>query len=323
MESYEGKVDGRTFLITGGAGFLGSWLAERLESLGGKVICKDNLSSGSLDNIRHLKAKFIHADVCNPPKISGKIDYIIHAASIASPDYYQKKPIETIWANTIGLHNMFSLAKEKKSRGFLYTSTSEVYGNPPDKFVPTSETFYGNVNSYGPRSCYDEGKRCGEAYCYTFFHNHGLPVRIARIFNTYGPRLRSKEGSSYGRVIPRFIEQSLANSEITVFGDGDQTRSFCYIDDQIDGLLRLLLLENLDGQVINIGGSEEKSILELAKTVKKLIGSDSKITHGKLPKDDPRRRCPDLKKAKRLLGYGPQVKLKEGLEKTIDWVKTQ
>lgn len=320
MESYEGKISGKSFLITGGSGFLGSWLSEKIESLGGKVTILDNLSSGSRDNSEHLKAKFIQADVCDTQTMPGKLDYIIHAASIASPDYYQKKPIETIWANTKGLHNMLALAKQKKVKGFLFTSTSEVYGNPPDKFVPTPETYYGNVNSYGPRSCYDEGKRCGEAYCYTFFHAFGTPVRLARIFNTYGPRLRAKEGSSYGRVIPRFVNQARANDDITVFGDGLQTRSFCFVDDQIDGLLRLLLTDGLDGEVVNIGNDDEKTIKELAKTIKSAVSSNSKIAYRPLPKDDPMRRCPDLRKARRLFGFKTKVKLKEGLKETIGWM---
>ncbi|MBI5354893.1 MAG: NAD-dependent epimerase/dehydratase family protein [Candidatus Aenigmarchaeota archaeon] len=320
MESYDGKIKGKSFLITGGSGFLGSWLSERIEALGGTVTILDNLSSGSRDNSKHLKAKFIQADVCETKTLPGKLDYIIHAASIASPDYYQKKPIETIWANTKGLHNMLEIAKQKKVKGFLFTSTSEVYGNPPDKFVPTPETYYGNVNSYGPRSCYDEGKRCGEAYCYTFFQAFGTPVRLARIFNTYGPRLRAKEGSSYGRVIPRFVNQARANEDITVFGNGKQTRSFCYVDDQVDGLLRLLLLDGLDGQVVNIGNDDEKTIIELAKTIKNAVSSSSEVAFGPLPKDDPIRRCPDLRKAKKLLGFKPRIKLKEGLKETIGWM---
>lgn len=315
-------VKGKAFLITGGAGFLGSWLTERIASEGGRVICIDNLSSGSRSNIKHPGIRFREADVCDSSmRIPGKIDYIVHAASIASPDYYQKRPLETIGANTTGLLNMLALAREKKVKGFLFTSTSEVYGNPPDAFVPTPEEYYGNVNSFGPRSCYDESKRCGEAICYTFFTKYNMPIRIARIFNTYGPRLRSKEGSSYGRVIPRFIEQSLAGTPMTVFGDGTQTRSFCYVNDQIDGLLRLLLTDGIDGEVVNLGAQEEMTVLRLAKDVRKLTSSDSAIEFFGLPRDDPRRRCPDIRKARKLLGFRPKTKIKEGLIRTIGWLR--
>lgn len=242
-------------------------------------------------------------------------------ASIASPDYYQKEPIATIDANTIGTKNMLELATKQKVKSLVYTSTSECYGD--SKIVPTPEVYWGNVNPNGIRSCYDEGKRCGEAYCLSFFRKYKTPVRIARIFNTYGPRLSAKEGSSYGRVIPRFIEQSLLNKDITIFGDGSQTRSFCYISDQINGLYKLLTVPNIDGEVINIGNTNEMTILQLAKSIIKLTNSSSNIVFTELPADDPKRRCADIRKAKKMLGWLPEVSLENGLTKTIDWFKNQ
>lgn len=308
-------------LITGGAGFLGSWLCDYLLEKSAIVFCIDNLSSGNMKNIKHLMANkkfiFINEDAYLF-KSKEKFDFVIHMASIASPDFYQKKPIETLDANAIGTKNLLEIARYNDSV-FLYTSTSEVYGDA--EVIPTPETYWGNVNPVGVRSCYDEGKRCGEAYCKAYEKQYGTDVRIARIFNTYGPRLRAKEGSSYGRVIPRFIEQALSGKEITVFGDGSQTRSFNYVTDTIDGICKLLFDKRARGETYNIGNTNEISILELAKKIKNLTNSESQIIFKPLPQDDPRRRKPNITKIMSL-GYKPKVSLDEGLKMTIEWLRT-
>ncbi|MDI6806911.1 MAG: SDR family oxidoreductase [Candidatus Aenigmarchaeota archaeon] len=321
---FKGKITDKTFLVTGGAGFLGSWFCDILNVFGARVICLDNLSSGSKKNIKHLTKnknfKFINADVCSF-NTHEKIDYIAHLASIASPPLYQKFPVQTLDANVIGTRNMLELARRNDIKSFLFTSTSEIYGNPPDEAIPTPESYYGYVNPYGQRSMYDEGKRAAESYCYSYFIKYNLPIRIARIFNTYGPRLDIKSTSQYGRVIIKFIYQALNNKPITVYGDGKQTRSFCYITDQMEGLFKLFMTPKINGEVVNIGNSEEISILRLARKVKKLTKSNSKITFQPLPPDDPRRRCPDLTKAKKLLNFKPKVSLQKGLKRMIDWQK--
>jgi len=321
LKNFSEKISGKTFLVTGGAGFLGSWVCEVLAEMNAKVICVDNLSSGSKKNIERLvkenKITFFESDVLSF-ETNEHVDFIIHMASIASPPLYQNYPIETLDANAIGTRKMLELAR-KNNGVMLFTSTSEVYGDTEK--IPTPEGDYGYVNSYGPRAVYDEGKRAAEAYCYAYWKKFKTKVRIARIFNTYGPRLDAKQTSQYGRVVVKFIEQSLSNKPVTIYGNGKQTRSFCYITDLVVGLVMLLLKPNLDGEVVNLGNNEEISILELASKIIKLAKSSSKIKFEELPKDDPKRRCPDLTKAKKLLGYETKVSLEEGLKKTIEWYK--
>ncbi len=312
-------LEDRTVLITGGAGFLGSWTCETLLSQGANVICLDNFASGLKTNVSHLEKDenflFIQHDISTPIKIDKKLDLVMHMASRASPFEFEKFPIQILKANTLGIWVALGIAKKHDAR-FFYTSTSEVYGDPDQKFVPTPETYNGNVNPIGPRSCYDEAKRAGEAFVMAYKNQHGMDTRMVRIFNTYGPKMRADD--IYGRVVPRFIEQALNNEPITVFGDGTQTRSFTYVSDQIEGILRLALIDEARGEVVNIGNDKEKTVLELASIIKELTGSSSKMVFCPLPVDDPKRRCPDISKAGRLLRWGPRVGLKEGLKKTID-----
>ncbi len=328
LESFTPKIEGKTFLVTGGAGFIGSWFCDVAIEMGGKVICVDNLSSGSESNIKHLLANksfvFLEENVCNF-STDENIDYIIQMAANASVPHYQKYPIESLDSNIIGTRRMLELTKEKNAKGFLFTSTSEVYGNAPDHLIPTDENFYGYINSYGPRAMYDEGKRAAEAYCYSYFQKYKLPIRIARIFNTYGPRLDVKLPSSYGRALIKFVHQALNHEPITVYGDGKQTRSFCYITDQLEGLFKLLLADGIDGEVVNIGNNRETTIRELAEKIIKIAKSASSSALNHQPhydiRDDPRRRCPHLAKASRLLSFVPKVHLEEGLKRTIDWYR--
>lgn len=309
-------IEGKTVLVTGGAGFLGSWLCEVLVELDATVLCLDNLVSGLKSNIaplmEHPNFTFIEHDITRPIFFDEPIDLVFHLASRASPFEFEKYPIQILKANTLGIWIALGIAKQHHAR-FLYTSTSEVYGAAMQ--IPTPEEYRGNVNPVGQRSCYDEAKRCGESFVIAYKMEHNLDVRIARIFNTYGPRMRAE--GVYGRVIPRFIEQALRNAPLTIFGDGTQTRSFCYVTDQIEGLLRLALLEEGSGLVINIGNDEEITILALAKLIKELTGSESELVFQPLPQDDPPRRRPDLTRAKKILGWAPQVSLREGLERTI------
>jgi len=323
IESLKDKVEGRKFLVTGGAGFIGSWLCDMLHQLGGKVVCVDNFLTGSEENIKHLLGKdnfkIVNSSVCDF-QTEENFDYIIHAASIASPSIYQKHPIETLDTNLIGTKKLLELARRRNVEAFLFTSTSEVYGNVPPEMIPTPETYYGFVNSFGPRCMYDEGKRAAEAYCYSYFQEYKIPIRIARIFNTYGPRL-DINNTGYGRVVIKFIDQALKNKLLTVYGDGRQTRSFCYVTDTIYGLLKLLLLDGLDGEVFNIGNDKETRIIDLAYKIKDITKSNSEIVFQPLPKDDPLRRCPDLTKARNILKYSPKVNLEEGISKTVEWYK--
>lgn len=310
--------EGKNILVTGCAGFLGSWLCDVLVENKANVICLDNLSSGLKENISHLfgkkNFKFVEHDIAQPIFLNEEINIVMHLASRASPFEFEKFPIQILKANTLGIWVALGIAKKHNAR-FLYTSTSEIYGDA--KEIPTTEEYRGNVNPIGPRSCYDEAKRCGESYVIAYKMQHGLDTRIARIFNTYGPRMMAE--GVYGRVIPRFIEQALSNKPITIFGNGRQTRSFCYVTDQIEGLFRLAFLEDVEGKVINIGSEEEITILELANMVKKLTNSNSEIEFHPLPKDDPLRRKPEISKAKRLLSWEPKVSLEGGLKKTIKW----
>ncbi len=305
-----------TAVITGGAGFLGSHLCDKLIAEGMNVICVDNLLTGSPDNISHLfgnqNFNFIKHDVTNYIYIPGRIDYILHFASPASPIDYLKLPIQTLKVGSLGTHKVLGLAKEKKAR-FLLASTSEVYGDP--NIHPQSEDYWGNVNPIGPRGVYDEAKRFAEALTMAYNRYHGVDTRIVRIFNTYGPRMRLNDG----RALPAFVGQALRGEDITVFGDGSQTRSFCYVSDQIEGIFKLLISNEIEP--VNIGNSEEITILQFAKEVLEITRSKSKIIFKDLPEDDPKIRQPDISKAKRVLGWEPRVTRKEGLKKTIDYFK--
>ncbi|MEK6977373.1 MAG: UDP-glucuronic acid decarboxylase family protein [Candidatus Hydrothermarchaeota archaeon] len=313
-------IEGERVLVTGGAGFLGSWVCEALLQFGKRVVCVDNLASGLRSNIVHLKGEFqfVKSDVSEPLELEDGFDLVLHMASRASPFEFDKYPIEILRANTFGIVNALEVARVSGAR-FLYTSTSEVYGDPDPKFVPTPESYNGNVSTTGPRGCYDEGKRAGEAYVTAYHRQYYLDTRMVRIFNTYGPRMRADD--IYGRVVPRFISQALHGEDITVFGDGTQTRSFTYVTDQLEGILRALAVDGIGGDVFNIGNENETTVLELAELVKRLTDSRSDIVFRPLPKDDPRRRCPDISKAKRVLHWTPRTGLEEGLQKTIEGFK--
>lgn len=303
-------------LITGAAGFLGSHLCDRFIAEGYNVVAMDNLITGDLKNIEHLfkeeRFEFYHHDVTKFVHVPGKLDYILHFASPASPIDYLKIPIQTLKVGSLGTHNLLGLAKEKNAR-ILIASTSEVYGDP--LVHPQSEEYYGNVNAIGPRGVYDEAKRFQESITMAYHRYHGLETRIARIFNTYGPRMRLNDG----RVIPAFIGQALRGEDLTVFGDGLQTRSFCYVDDQIEGLYRLLLSDY--SLPVNIGNPDEITILDFAKEIIKLTGTDQKIVHKDLPEDDPQQRQPDIGLAKEVLDWEPQVDRATGMAKTYAYFK--
>lgn len=326
LDQIKRYLDGISFedqhvLITGGAGFLGSWMCDALIGSNAWVTCIDNFASGQEKNIGHLKENerfhFIRHDISTPIPVDGPIDLIFHMASRASPFEFEHYPIQILKANTMGVLVSLGIAKKHGAK-IVYTSTSEVYGNP--SIIPTPESYNGNVNPIGPRGCYDEAKRCGEAYVMAYKRQHNLDTRIARIFNTYGPRIRLD--GIYGRVIPRFIDQALKGEPLTVFGDGSQTRSFTYVTDQVEGLLRLASMDAAEGQVINIGNVNEITVLELAKKVIRLTGSKSAISFQPLPEDDPLRRNPEITKAREILGWEPKASLDYGLMRTIEWIKT-
>jgi UDP-glucuronate decarboxylase len=308
---------GKRLLITGGAGFIGSWLCDLLVSFGAEVTAVDDFSIGRRGNIDHLtknpKFRLLQGDACTFQS-KEKFDSIFHMAAHASPEEYQTHPIETLQASSFGSANMAELAR-KNDATVLFASTSEVYGDA--EVVPTPESYWGKVNPIGPRSCYDEGKRFAEALFLAYYKQYGLDVRIPRIFNSYGPRLR--EDGLYGRAVSRFIMQALADKPITVYGDGKQTRSFCYITDTATGLMLLAASDRAKGEVVNVGNSKEVTILELAKRIRELTKSSSELTFHPLPKDDPRRRCPDTGKIERLLGWKPKTTLDQGLKVTIEW----
>ncbi|MBM2813922.1 MAG: NAD-dependent epimerase/dehydratase [Ignavibacteria bacterium] len=305
-------------LITGGAGFLGSHLCDRFIAEGDDVICMDNFITGSPDNISHLfgnpKFTFIHHDVTNYVYVDGKLDYILHFASPASPIDYLKLPIQTLKVGSLGTHKTLGLAKAKNAR-FLLASTSEVYGDP--MIHPQQEEYWGNVNCVGFRGVYDEAKRFAEAMTMAYHRYHGVDTRIVRIFNTFGPRMRLNDG----RAIPAFVSQAIAGEPMTVFGDGKQTRSVCYVDDLIEGIRRLLLSDI--NEPINIGNPNELSMLELALEIKVLLGSNSEIVFRELPEDDPKVRQPDITKAQKFLGWEPIIERREGLMKTIEYFKAK
>jgi len=310
-------VKGKTAIVTGGAGFLGSHLCEYLLAKGMKVICIDNFITGSNKNIEHLKKnpnfRFMEHDVTKHINIEEDVHYILHFASPASPIDYQQIPIQTLKVGSLGTHNALGLAKAKNAV-LLLASTSEVYGDP--LVNPQPETYWGNVNPVGPRGCYDESKRFAEAITMAYHNVHHINTKIARIFNTYGPRMRANDG----RVVPAFVNQALNNQPITVFGNGSQTRSFCYIADEVEGLFRLLVSDINDP--VNIGNPSEMTVLEFANKVIELTGSSSSIIPMPLPVDDPKIRRPDISKAKRLLGWEPKVSIEEGLKKTIEYFKS-
>jgi nucleoside-diphosphate-sugar epimerase len=301
-------------IVTGGAGFIGSWLCDRLVEEDYNVICIDNLGSGSRKNIEHLlrdeKFEFIEHDVKDPMKIDRPVDYVFHLASRASPVDFQRYAVDILLTNSLGTRNALEIAKEKNAR-FLLASSSEVYGDPLEH--PQMETYRGNVNPVGPRSCYDEAKRFAEAMTITFYREYGLDARIARIFNTYGPRMKKDDG----RVIPTFITQAIEGKPITVYGNGSQSRSFCYITDMVEGLMKLMFADDASGQIVNLGYPNEISILEVAHSIKKTANSTSEILFKPLPVDDPARRKPDITKAKALLGWAPTIQFEDGLLRTI------
>ena len=305
-------------LITGAAGFLGSHLCDRFIAEGYEVIGMDNLLTGSLSNIEHLfplkEFSFYHHDVSKFIHVPGPLDYILHFASPASPIDYLKMPIQTLKVGSLGTHNCLGLAKAKKAR-ILVASTSEVYGDP--LVHPQREEYWGNVNPVGPRGVYDEAKRFQEAITMAYHNFHGLETRMVRIFNTYGPRMRLDDG----RALPAFIGQAIRGEELTVFGDGSQTRSFCYVSDLVEGIYRLLLSE--ESRPVNIGNSHEISLLEFAKEVNNLCGTGSKIEFKPLPQDDPKQRQPDISRAKEVLGWEPVVSRQEGLNLTYTYFKKE
>ncbi|HEY1195886.1 UDP-glucuronic acid decarboxylase family protein [Flavobacterium sp.] len=303
-------------LITGAAGFLGSHLCDRFIAEGFQVVGMDNLITGDLKNIEHLfplkQFEFYNHDVSNFVHVSGSLDYILHFASPASPIDYLKIPIQTLKVGSLGTHNLLGLAKEKKAR-FLIASTSEVYGDPT--VHPQTEDYWGNVNPVGPRSVYDEAKRFQEAITMAYHTFHGIETRIARIFNTYGPRMRLNDG----RVLPAFMGQALRGEDLTIFGDGTQTRSFCYVDDLIEGIFKLLISNCVDP--VNIGNPHEITMNEFAEEIIKLTGTSQKIVYRPLPQDDPKQRQPNITKAKTLLDWEPKVSREEGLKITYNYFK--
>ena len=303
-----------TALVTGGAGFLGSHLCDKLLSEGLKVICMDNLITGSTNNIAHLAGNdnfiFVKQDVTNYIFLPGKIDYVFHFASPASPIDYLKLPIQTLKVGSLGTHKVLGLTLEKKAR-FLLASTSEVYGDPA--IHPQSEDYWGNVNPIGPRGVYDEAKRFAEAITMAYHRYHNVDTRIVRIFNTYGPRMRLDDG----RALPAFIGQAFRNEDITVFGDGSQTRSFCFVSDLIDGIFKLMMSSEV--YPVNIGNPDEITIKEFAEEVIKLTGTKSKIVYKDLPVDDPKVRQPNIERAKQILGWAPKINREKGLKVTIEY----
>ena len=307
----------KRILITGAAGFLGSHLCDRFIKEGYSVVAMDNLITGDLKNIEHLfplkEFEFFHHDVSNFVHVAGELDYILHFASPASPIDYLKIPIQTLKVGSLGTHNLLGLAKAKNAR-LLIASTSEIYGDP--LVHPQNEEYYGNVNTIGPRGVYDEAKRFQESMTMAYHRFHGLETRIVRIFNTYGPRMRLNDG----RVIPAFMGQALRGEDITIFGDGSQTRSFCYVDDQVEGIYRLLLSDYAGP--VNIGNPNEISIKDFAEEIIKLTGTDQKVIYMDLPQDDPMKRKPDITLAKKILGWEPKVSREEGMKITYEYFKT-
>ncbi len=306
-----------TTVVTGAAGFIGSHLSEALLKRGHTVIGVDNLVTGDLANIAHLRDQdfqFIRHDVTQYIDIDGPVDCVLHWASPASPIDYLVLPIQTLKVGALGTHNALGLAKAKKAR-FVLASTSEVYGDPLEH--PQRETYWGNVNPIGPRGVYDEAKRFAEAITLAYHRAHGVDTKIVRIFNTYGPRMRLRDG----RAVPAFMSQALRNEDVTVFGDGTQTRSFCYVTDLVDGIMRLMESDTHDP--VNIGNPHEVTIEQIARTIISLVGSTSRLVYRPLPQDDPKQRQPDITRAQTLLGWQPKVELEEGLAKTVGYFKSK
>jgi len=303
-------------LLTGGAGFVASHLTERLLEKGHKVVSLDNLITGKMANVAHLlddpAFEFIKHDVSNYIDVKGEIDYVLHLASPASPVDYLEHPIKTLKVGSLGTHNALGVAKAHGSK-FLLASTSEVYGDP--LVNPQPEEYWGNVNPIGPRGVYDEAKRFAEAITLAYHRTHGIDTKIVRIFNTFGERMRHRDG----RVVPNFIDQALKNEPLTVYGDGSQTRSFCYVSDLVAGLIKLM--DSSLNEPVNIGNPREMSILEFAEKIIKMTGSKSKIAYKELPVNDPKVRRPDITKAKKELGWEPVVSLEEGLSRTVKWFR--
>ena len=306
-------------MVTGGAGFLGSHLCARLLDLGHEVVCLDNLITGNADNVSGLaqgrRFSFIEHDVSGFIVVDGPVDYIFHFASPASPEDYQRWPIQTLKVGTLGTHNVLGLARAKSARVIL-ASTSEVYGDPD--VHPQPESYWGHVNPVGPRGVYDEAKRAAEAFFMAYHRHHGADTRIVRIFNTYGPRMRPSDG----RAVPNFATQALRGEPITVYGDGSQTRSLCFVDELVEGVIRLMAVEGAHDPV-NLGNENEVTMLELAEQVRRAAGSNSEIVFEDLPVDDPRQRQPDLSHARELLGWEATIPLSEGLPPTLEWFRTQ
>ncbi len=309
------KHDQKRILVTGGAGFLGSHLCERFLKEGHEVLCLDNLLTGTADNIAHLRSRdftFIHYDVTNYLYVDGPLDYVVHFASPASPIDYQKYPIQTLKVGSLGTHKALGLAKGKGAT-FVFASSSEVYGDPA--IHPQPENYWGHVNTTGVRGCYDESKRFAEAMAMAYHRYHGVDIRIVRIFNTYGPRMRPNDG----RAIPTFIPQALNGEPLTVFGNGSQTRSFCYVDDLVEGIYRLMASGYTNP--VNIGNPIEMTVLELAEKIIEMTGSKSEIVFRDLPQDDPKVRQPDITLAKTLLQWEPKTTLEDGLTRIIAWFR--
>jgi UDP-glucuronate decarboxylase len=310
----------KTIVVTGGAGFIGSHLCERLLELGNKVICVDNFLTSSRENIAHLLLNknfvLVEHDIIDPLFcIDEPVDEIFNLACPASPVQYQKNAIRTIKVNTLGVINMLGFAKAKHAK-VLQASTSEVYGNPT--VHPQPEDYFGNVNTIGPRACYDEGKRCAETLFFDYFRNHGVRIKVVRIFNTYGPRMAVNDG----RVVSNFIIQALHNEPITIYGKGDQTRSFCYVDDLVEGIMRMMNTDDSVTGPVNLGNPEELTVKELAERIIALVGSCSKLVFKDLPQDDPERRRPNIARAQEVLGWNPSTNSNEGLQKTIAYFKS-
>jgi len=307
-------------LVAGGAGFIGSHLCEALLARGHRVTCLDSFLTGTRDNIRHLEADprftLVQADVVDPIAAAIRPDAIFNLACAASPVHYQADPVHTLMTSVVGTRNLLTLAAERGAP-MLLASTSEVYGDPTEH--PQKESYFGNVNPIGPRACYDEGKRAAEALCFDYLRAGRAHVRVARIFNTYGPRMQPDDG----RVISNVIMQALTGRDITLYGSGQQTRSFCYVDDMIEGLLRLMAYPGELPGPVNLGNPREITVAELAERVRAMTGSHSRIVHGPLPADDPKRRCPDIALGMRLLDWSPRIALEIGLGRTIAWLESQ
>jgi dTDP-glucose 4,6-dehydratase len=302
-------------VVTGAAGFIGSHLTEALLDRGHSVVGVDNLLTGDLRNLAHLRGRdfeFVRHDVTRYIAVDGPVDYVLHWASPASPVDYLELPIQTMKVGSLGTHNALGLAKAKNAR-FVIASTSEVYGDPLEH--PQKESYWGNVNPVGPRGVYDEAKRFAEALTLAYHRYHGVDTKIVRIFNTYGPRMRLRDG----RAVPAFMSQALRGGDVTVFGDGTQTRSFCFVTDLVDGILRLM--ESDTNEPVNIGNPHELTIEEIARTIIRLVGSQSEVVYRPLPVDDPKQRRPDITRAKSVLGWEPKVSLEEGLLKTVEYFK--